>query len=142
MACKIEDVNYDDSGEKLKELDAKASDFPPDTTHVDLNDVMARIRAHVLSRKIRIKEFFQDMDPLNSGTITKTQFVRCLSLFGISTIGTFHLTKAETIVLLKHYEHDKLKANWKKFEEDVESGNTFFYLKKNLWIHLKEIIIF
>ena len=116
---------------KLKELDKQALDFPPDTTNVDMNDVMARIRAHVLGKKLRIKEFFQDMDPLNSGTITKSQFIRCLSSIGISSLGALQLSKAETIVLCNQYEQGKEKVNWKKFEEDLESVFTLRNLEKN-----------
>ena len=117
---------YDKNPKKLPEME-----FPIDTRNVDLNDLMAKIRNYVLANRIRIKEFFQDMDPLNSGLLTKSQFIRCLSSFDVSLIGSFNLNKVQTEALCNQYTSttDKKKINWKKFEEDIESG---FYLFKKL----------
>ena len=89
-----------------------------------MNELLARIRSHVLSKRIRIKEFFQDMDQLNSSTVTKDQFIRCIASFGLSSLGSFHMSRAQTEALCKEYiqPNDPLKCNWKKFEQDIESG--------------------
>jgi hypothetical protein len=91
---------------------------------------MARIRSHVLAHRIRIKEFFQDMDPLNSGYVSKNQFIRCLSSFGVSSIGSFNITKVQTEALCAHYrsKYESDKVHWKLFEEDVESGLLYFII--------------
>jgi hypothetical protein len=98
--------------------------YPPDITTVDINDLLARIRNHVLSHRIRIKEFFEDMDPLRSSKMTKNRFLRCLNSIGISSIGDLNLNKAQLYALTMKYEdqNDKLKVDWKKFENDIESG--------------------
>ena len=97
---------------------------PPDISSVDMNDLLARIRTHVLSNRIRIKEFFEDMDPLRSGKMTKSRFLRCLSSIGISSIDALNFNKAQLHALIMKYEDpvDNLKVDWKKFETDVESG--------------------
>jgi hypothetical protein len=109
------------------EIDAskdQPKEFPADTTTVNVNDLLARIRNHVLSNRIRIKDFFEDMDPLRSARISKTRFVRCLSFIGISAIGAVNLNKAQIKALCDRYEDqdDCLKVNWKQFEDDIDSG--------------------
>ena len=117
----------------MGEEKAKIPDLPLDTTNVDMNHLMAKIRSFVLANRIRVKEFFQDMDPLNSGFITKSQFIRCMSSVGCSSIGNFNISKVETEALCKEYINplDTKKVNWKKFETDVESVFTVRNLEKN-----------
>lgn len=64
------------------------------------------------------------MDQLNSGFVSRAQFIRCLSSFGISSLGEFNISRAQTEALCREYQHPtaKDKVHWKKFEEDVESG--------------------
>jgi hypothetical protein len=102
-------------------------EFPNDTTTVNVNDLIARIRNHVLSNRIRIKDFFEDMDPLRSARISKSRFVRCLSFIGISSIGAVDLNRAQIKALCDRYEDedDSLKVNWKRFESDIDSGRRF-----------------
>ena len=112
-----------------KQIEKK--EFPIDLTDVDVNELIARIRSHVLSHRIRIKEFFQDMDPLNAGQVTKAQFIRCISSFGISSIGSFPITKAQTEVLCQRYTAANGKVSWKNFEDEIESVFTVRNLEKN-----------
>ncbi len=109
------------------------TDFPLDITTVDVDELMARIRSHVLSHRIRIKEFFQDMDPLNSGYVSKTQFIRCLSSFGVTSIGSFNISRVQTEALCAQYKskYESDKVHWRRFEEDVESVFTLKGLEKN-----------
>ena len=37
----------------------------------DLNEVEKKIQAEVVMKRIRIKEFFKDYDPLRKGTVTE-----------------------------------------------------------------------
>ncbi len=69
----------------------------------------------------------------NQGYVTKNQFIRCLSSFGISSIGTFHISKVQTEALCHEYKSivDSDKVNWKKFEDDIESVFTLKHLEKN-----------
>lgn len=88
---------------------------------VDLNKLLERIGEHVTSNRLRVKEFFQDMDPLNAGLVTKSQFVRCLSTLGMSSLGKFNITKAQVAALLDAFADtaDENKVNWKRFEHEV-----------------------
>ena len=118
---------------ELEEENVKSPELPMETSNIDMNLLMGRIRSFALANRIRIKEFFQDMDPLNSGFITKPQFVRCMSSFGCSSIGLFNMSKAEMEALCREYVNplDTRKVNWKKFENDVESVFTVRHLEKN-----------
>ncbi|CAF0814337.1 unnamed protein product [Brachionus calyciflorus] len=129
VGSQIENLTIED--ENKKEISKK--EYPPDISVVDMNELMGRIRSHCLASRIRVKEFFQDMDPLNSGFVTKAQFIRCLSSFGLSSIGSFNITKSQTEALCREYinQSDPLKCSWKKFEEDVESVFTVKNLEKN-----------
>ena len=119
---KIDQIKKDE--DTVEKAALNPNNYPLDISTVDLNELMARIRSHCLSHRIRIKEFFQDMDPLNSGQVSKNQFIRCLSSFGISSIGSFNISQLQTEALCSYYKSqiDNTKVNWKKFEEDVESG--------------------
>lgn len=103
------------------------------TVEVNVNDLVGRVRHHVLSNRIRIKEFFEDMDPLRSGRMTKSQFLRCLCSIGISSIGALNLSKEQLQLLVDRYEcsDDKLRVNWKKFESEIESVFTLPELEKD-----------
>jgi len=108
-------------------------EYPPDITTVDMNELMARIRASILGSRIRIKEHFQDFDPLNSGCITKTQFIRCLSSIGLSSLGALNLNKTQIAALCNEYKSskDSNKIDWRRFEYDIESVFTLQNLEKN-----------
>lgn len=94
--------------------------------------MIARIRSHTLSNRLRIKEFFQDMDPLNSGSVSKSQFIRCISSFGVSSLGGFNITRAQTEVLCNRFKNqNNEKINWKRFEEELESVFTVKNLERN-----------
>lgn len=136
LFCQVVDDEYvasliDDKHPELAELESAPKidtrDFPPNLTDIDLNELMARIRSHALSKRIRIKEFFSDHDPLNSGTITKSQFIRNLTSMGLT------LNRAQTEVICLEYMHpaDPLKCNWKRFEADLESVFTLQGLEKD-----------
>lgn len=142
LFCQIVDDEYvasiiSDKEPVLDELEnqdkVKANEFPPNIADIDMNELLARIRSHVLSKRIRVKEFFQDMDPLNSNTVTKDQFIRCIASFGLSSLGSFPINKAQTEALCREYiqPNDPLKCNWKKFESDLESVFTLHELEKN-----------
>lgn len=73
------------------------------------------------------------MDPLSSGYVSKSQFVRCISSLGLSSLGKFSINRAQTEALCHEYRSltDSTKVNWKRFEQDVESVFTLNNLEKN-----------
>ena len=67
----------------------------------------------------KVEEYFQDFDPLRHGSISRSQFRRCLSLMGQS-----NLTDEQFEVLVQYYRDPKLSGNvmWTRFLTDTESG--------------------
>ena len=96
---------------------------------------------------LQVCEFFQDFDPLRSGSITKPQFQRGLSDLGLSALGQHRLTEAQLKTLMAHYQNPTAqdKVLWTRFMDDVESGgcsihawiqeNNFPGLKKEILHH-------
>ncbi|KAK2184430.1 hypothetical protein NP493_266g02009 [Ridgeia piscesae] len=111
----------------------KFEDKIVDIRDVNMDDLMARIRHHALTKRLRVSEFFQDFDQLRSGSITKTQFRRCLSDFGLSTLGEHDLTDVQFEALAQFYKDPKLpdKIMWHKFMWDIESVFTQPGLEKD-----------
>ena len=97
---------------------------PREPADLTLDDLLARIRHHALVNRLRVIEFFQDYDPLRSGSITKSQFRRCLSDFGISALGQHNLSNSQFEQLARYYADPQAddKVVWTRFMNDVESG--------------------
>lgn len=53
-------------------------------------------------KRIRIREFFKDYDPLRKGFVTETQFKRILHVSNIS------LTETEIEILVRSYKVDTI----------------------------------
>jgi len=94
---------------------------PPkiDLSTVDLDELLCRIKHDVLVNRLRVEEYFQDFDPLRSGSITFSQFRR-----GLSLLGQCDLTEAQFLVLAKYYADPDPKRPgnvlWTRFQNDVE----------------------
>ena len=119
-----------DKSEPVPSTDLILPPPPPsiDTSNVFLSDVMDRIRHHVLINRIRAGEFFQDFDPLRSGSITRAIFTR-----GIDAMDVSWLSKAQVHALLEMYA-DPRKSDcvlWTRFVSDVESVFTQAGLEKS-----------
>lgn len=76
-------------------------------------------RAPFMKFAFQVEEYFQDFDPLRHGSISRSQFRRCLSLMGQS-----NLTDEQFEVLAQYYRDPKLPGNvmWTRFLTDAESG--------------------
>lgn len=98
------------------------------TAHVDLKTLLARIRHHALVNRIRVIEFFQDFDPLRSGSISKAIFQRGLNSMGITSI------RADQLKALCDLYEDPKKSDcvlWTNFLVDIESVFTQPNLEKH-----------
>jgi hypothetical protein len=73
---------------------------------------------------LQVNEFFQDFDTLRSGSISKPQFQRGLSVLGLSALGQHRLTDAQLKMLCSYYQNPMAedKVLWTRFKDDVESG--------------------
>jgi len=69
---------------------------PQAEPEIDIAPLIRRIQDHVFPRRIRVKEYFVDYDPLKCGRVTRDQFVRAVGLFGA------RLTAAEVSALVLH----------------------------------------
>ena len=69
----------------------------------------------------------EDFDPLRSGSITKSQFRRGLSLMGLSKLGWHDLTDGQHQMLCDCYQDPSKVDNvlYAQFIKDVESGMWF-----------------
>ncbi|XP_074647534.1 uncharacterized protein LOC141903328 [Tubulanus polymorphus] len=101
--------------------------------NVTIDELMARIRHHVLVNRLRVSEFFEDFDQLRSGLISITRFRRGLSLLGLDKLGHHDLTRKQFDLLCKHYNCPSKpdQVYWNKFLVDVESVFTQPNLEKN-----------
>jgi len=67
-----------------------------DEEEVDVDQLMQRLRHHVLVNRVRVKDHFHDFDPLNSGTLSRARFERGLASMGLSSLGQHHLTAGQS----------------------------------------------
>ncbi|KAG4066440.1 hypothetical protein HA402_007076 [Bradysia odoriphaga] len=86
------------------------------------DELIQRVKRHVLENSLRVKDFFEDNDPLRCGYITKSQFIRGLDILGVSKVGRLYLSPREIEILCSNYvdEMDSGRVNWKMFETDIE----------------------
>ncbi|XP_064617922.1 uncharacterized protein LOC135482031 [Liolophura sinensis] len=100
---------------------------------VSLDELMSRIRHIILTSRLRVTEYFQDYDPLRSGSITKAQFLRGLASLGLSKLGQHDLSQKQASMLCDFYSSPTQadKVLWTKFVDDVESVFTQPGLEKN-----------
>ncbi|XP_060063466.1 uncharacterized protein LOC132543930 [Ylistrum balloti] len=92
-------------------------------SNVSYEDLMSRIRNIVLTNRLRVIEYFQDYDPLRSGSISKSQFRRGLSVLGLSKLGQHDLLDPQFQVLIDYYQNPDKEDQvlWTKFTYDVET---------------------
>lgn len=70
-----------------------ASDFADDA----IADLICKIQVYVFPRRIRVKEFFNDFDPLRHGRCTVINFARALDMIGLA------MSDAEVSALADHF---------------------------------------
>ena len=83
----------------------------------------------------QVCEYFQDFDPLRSGSITRTQFRRGLSDLGLSALGKHNLTNKQFEVLCQAYINPTMPDQilWARFTEDIESGKVVLHHLLNVF---------
>lgn len=71
-------------------------------------------------------EFFEDYDPLRTGSISKSQFRRGLGLLGLSKLGQHDITEGQYKLLCDVYTNPQKQdqALWTKLVWDIETGKT------------------
>ena len=92
-------------------------------SNVTPEELLARIRHIVLTKRRRLVDFFVDFDPLRHGRITIDRFRRTLDKIGLSKLGEHDLTEEQFCMLVKMYQcpNQVDYVNWIAFAKDVES---------------------
>lgn len=90
---------------------------------VSLEDLMSRIRHIVLVNRYRVNDYFQDFDPLRSGSISRSRFRRCLATLGLSKLQHHDLNDSQFHMLSAAYQNPAKEDQvlYSKFVADVES---------------------
>eukprot|EP00747_Dinoflagellata_sp_TGD_P162152 gnl/TRDRNA2_/TRDRNA2_179447_c0_seq1.p1 gnl/TRDRNA2_/TRDRNA2_179447_c0~~gnl/TRDRNA2_/TRDRNA2_179447_c0_seq1.p1 ORF type:complete len:490 (-),score=99.94 gnl/TRDRNA2_/TRDRNA2_179447_c0_seq1:13-1482(-) len=116
----------------------------PPQRRAEINLIEDKIRQRVRTRRINIKPAFQSIDPINTGHVTKNQFLRTMGNLG------FELTQEQVQALAELYcdlgnHHD---FNYKDFalsvdppDEDIKTAeiqmNSAFAEKKHKYFNMK-----
>ena len=85
--------------------------------------MIEKIQAEVVMKRLRIREFFKDFDPLRKGTITEQQFRRVLH------ISNLNISESDISVLLAQYKIDQLPNGLVRFSEFCEEVDKIFTTK-------------
>lgn len=90
-----------------------------DISSVDVDELLGRIRHHVLVNRIRVEEFFQDFDPLRHGSIPASRF-----RMGLSAMGQQHLAEGQILAIINRYADHTRQGNvwWLSFFSDIDKG--------------------
>jgi len=99
----------------------------------DPEDVVERIQAMTVMKRVRVTEFFYDFDKLRKGVVTKDQFRRVLSLYG------YGLTDPEYESLEKKYLDKDNFMSYAKFCKDIDSVFTLKGIDKDPTIAVKPL---
>ncbi|XP_011673543.2 uncharacterized protein LOC594672 [Strongylocentrotus purpuratus] len=114
----------DKSGDKAKKRPrTPTADKPIDSSKVNVAELVARIRHHILTSRIRVCEYFHDFDPLRERSIPRSKFRMGLSAMGLSALGQFNMTEAQFKALSETYA-DPANSDavlWQNFEKDIET---------------------
>ncbi|XP_067828759.1 uncharacterized protein [Heptranchias perlo] len=99
-----------------------------DDSSVDVGELLARMRHHVLVNRVRTVDFIEDFDPLHSRRIPTSVFRRTLSMIGFDP----ELTEAQFRALVECYEDLRRPGHimWTKFTNDIDSVFTLPELEK------------
>ena len=101
-------------------IDVLENRFTKDTINIsnDPNDIEDRLRALVVMKRVRVREFFIDFDKLRKGKVTHAQFKAILSTLG------FNLSPEEYNSLTCKYAADQFMVNYDQFCESIDKAFT------------------
>lgn len=127
----MEDADISEKGRT--NTNAPEKTLEESVSNVCFEDLMARIRHIVLTNRLRVIEYFQDYDPLRSGSISKAQFRRGLAQLGLSKLGAHDLTDGHFKILIDAYQNPAKEDQvlWTRFLQDVETVFTQPCLEKD-----------
>lgn len=121
---------------RISDVFGKETSFHPALNkvkvHKNIDEIILRIQRYIMENRIRIHEFFQDFDPLRSGFITKSQFLRGIDAIGISGLDRMYLSEYELENLCEAYqdELDSSRIDYLTFEDVIDRVFTIKNLDK------------
>jgi Ca2+-binding EF-hand superfamily protein len=87
-----------------------------------LASVERKFGATIYAMRIRLVEVFQDFDPMRSGLMTESRFVRCVAA-ALERAAGHQLTKQEVDVLIHEYKvPNSTMIRWKDFVSRMDKG--------------------
>jgi Ca2+-binding EF-hand superfamily protein len=101
----------------------------PQAAAPDLDAVIEGIAQQVALRRMRMKDFFQDFDPLRSGVIPTEKFGTALSMSAIK------VSEAELNVLLDYYRNEEIAhtTRYTGFVAEVDRRSNAMHLTGNVY---------
>lgn len=88
----------------------------------ELNTLYEKLRWESKTQGHIIKNYFKDFDPLNHGTVTRSQFLQCLPFR--------NLNGEELRMILDRYTDEKMQANYLRFHEEVENDTPLEHIEQ------------
>ncbi|KAG2385626.1 hypothetical protein C9374_003441 [Naegleria lovaniensis] len=88
----------------------------------DLNTLYEKLRWESKTQGHIIKNYFKDFDPLNHGTVTRSQFLQCLPFR--------NLNGDELHMILDRYTDEKMQVNYLRFHEEVENDTYLEHIEQ------------
>jgi len=79
-----------------------------------IEEVERKIKAQIVMKQIRLKEFVYDFDGLRKGTVSEPQFCRLLAL------ATVSLSPAEYRCLLGKYQLENSLVKYREFIDEMD----------------------
>eukprot|EP00759_Apiculatamorpha_spiralis_P042181 PhF_6_TR40431/c0_g2_i1/m.60290 len=97
------------------------------TGHRTVSDIIEDIQLHCYDKRLRLKEFLRDFDPLRTGCVTLDKFSSGLAISGLQ------LTEQDVASLASEFQSPKFKdgINWTAFAERVDEIFTTKGLEAN-----------
>lgn len=95
-------------------------------------ELMMRVKKHILENQIRTQQFFECFDPLRRGLITASQFLRGLDSIGLSCLQRLYLSQHDLNLIVLNYQDptDPSRVLWKRFCDFTDEVFTIKNLDK------------
>lgn len=89
---------------------------------VKIEQLMLRIKKHILDNRIRTREFFERFDKFKRGFITKSQFYRAMDAIGLSGLHRLYVAPHDLEKIFTEYRDscDEDQFGWCWFCDDID----------------------
>ena len=100
---------------------------------VEYNELIDRLKSEVVMKRIRIGEYFRDIDKLRKGYCSAAQFRRILQLTGLK------ITDHQMNLLNGQYKLEDNLINYKRFTQDIDLIWTKPGIEQNPLEHVEKV---